>query len=57
MDADTEMAESEDGLDTDTDEEKMRDILTTTTKEIKKAASKLQVKDYMYNLNNTYFVL
>ena len=50
MAADTEMAESEDEFESDTDEEKMRNILNTTSKEIRKTASELQVKDCMYNL-------
>ena len=62
MAAETEiLVESEDEFESDTDEEKMRNILNTSSQEIENTASELQVKDCMYNLkylkNNTYCVL
>jgi len=60
MDADTEVLESENEFESDTDEDilnttskeirKTDTFLNTTSKEIRKAAAELQVKDCMYNL-------
>ena len=63
MVAETESIEigSDDEFESDTDEEKMRNIFNTSSQEIENTASELQVKDCMYNLkylkNNTYCVL